>query len=449
MTAIFAYIPFLISLLIGYLILHLLPADDEKTDPLIELFLSAGLGIGISAITVFLNFILFARLYQNFVIAVNLTILIALIAAFVLNRRLSERLLSSIKNWRAKQFAPLLILIIVSVPLWIHGHFYRYGGWDAWAVWNLKAIFLFEGGDQWRNLFDPILWRSSQHYPLFLPFMNVWGWSFLSEPDTQVPVFTAFIFTFLTMGLLWRGLREQTNQKISVLSIIAILTLPFYIKISLSQYADIIVGFYLTASLYCFLKAKQLSSIRFAVLGGLFLGFLSFSKPEGLVSAGVLVLLSCPYFLFKKKTPKRVLIAILLTAAVAVIPTVLFQLGFAPKNQTFVNGLILADHRAEFNRVKVTIAFYLFELISSNWNGLWLILFGGILLSGKKSFKGDIKIFPFFFFLYWGIVTFYYFINTYFKIDWWLQVTLHRIAYATLPSFTFWAFYALFRKKKA
>lgn len=30
-----------------------------------------------------------------------------------------------------------------------------HGGWDAWAVWNLKARFVFRGGEAWTNVFSP------------------------------------------------------------------------------------------------------------------------------------------------------------------------------------------------------------------------------------------------------------------------------------------------------
>ena len=32
-----------------------------------------------------------------------------------------------------------------------------HGGWDAWAIWNLRARFLFRGGEVWRDAFPALL----------------------------------------------------------------------------------------------------------------------------------------------------------------------------------------------------------------------------------------------------------------------------------------------------
>ncbi len=44
-----------------------------------------------------------------------------------------------------------------------------HGNWDAWAIWNMHARFLYRGGASWRVLFSPELAYSHPDYPLLLP----------------------------------------------------------------------------------------------------------------------------------------------------------------------------------------------------------------------------------------------------------------------------------------
>ena len=52
-----------------------------------------------------------------------------------------------------------------------------------------------------------------------------------------------------------------------------------------------------------------------------------------------------------------------------------------------------------------------------------------------------------FFILYNLVIIAFYMINLHWKIDWWLQVSLHRILIALLPTFIFWSFYSLWCEK--
>src|SRR6185295_5546043 len=98
--------------------------------------------------------------------------------------------------------------------------------------------------------------------------------------------------------------------------------LPLYAKTSISQYADGVLSFYLLAALICLARAQQLGQRRYALLGGMFAGFLSFCKPEGLVAALILigsfvVLVGNP--LDKAKRP--LLLSFLAGAGITLVPS--------------------------------------------------------------------------------------------------------------------------------
>ena len=300
-----ALCPYLISSLSGLCLMQLLTARKNNCDLSLKIFLGSGLGIGLNALTTFLSFILFNRLVPLFAITLNLLICVVVIVLSVLFCLKNKTPVRSFKKIDRLHLAGIAALTLAAVPLWYQSDFYAYGGWDAWSAWNLKAKFLFLGGDQWRNMFEPVLWRSSPHYPLLLPLINVWGWLFTVEPVYQVPVITAFLFTFLSVGLVYTGLKKLTGTHLSLIPALVLLTLPIFNKLSLSQYSDNVLGFYLLASLFSLAVAKNEQDPAFVFLAGIFLGLLSFTKPEGLIAAILIALISLPYLCWQSRLSKK------------------------------------------------------------------------------------------------------------------------------------------------
>jgi hypothetical protein len=62
-----------------------------------------------------------------------------------------------------------------------------HGAWDAWAIHNLHARFLFRGATHWTDVFDPELGASHPDYPLLLPAFIASEWKALGSDATGVP----------------------------------------------------------------------------------------------------------------------------------------------------------------------------------------------------------------------------------------------------------------------
>lgn len=488
------YLPYLISLGIGYLLLTLLIQPQRKIALSLKLILSFGLGLAVSTQLTFISFIVFNQLHRYFVIAFHIFffLILLLMNMFIHQRRTDPHRLSRAKGcFQTKKifFFPtcspfkagltVLLLILMVLPLWYQSHFYVYGGWDAWSTWNLKAKFLFLGGEHWKNLLSPILWRSSPHYPLFLPLLNVWSWLCINQATFDGPIFTSFLFTLLSLGLLYCGLKDLTRSPYAFLPSLVLLTLPLFNKLSLSQYCDHVLGFYLLASLFCLIKAKHDNCPSLALLAGLFTGLLSFTKSEGLIASLILLILAVPFLIWKTPSvcngapPEKIkgafpMIRTFLTGAfIGFLPALVFNLFYAPDNITFINGLSSAEKPITPLRIKTILGFYFFELgmplwnvfvffksfhtgiapeyLEHKWHGLWLAAMVGLILSKWKCLHPRLIILPGFLISYGLIITFYYLVNTYFEIGWWLQVSLHRILFAVLPMVLFWVFYSLWQ----
>ena len=96
-------------------------------------------------------------------------------------------------------------------------------------------------------------------------------------------------------------------------------------------------------------------------------------------------------------------------------------------------------------------AYYFMECFhpeaSTKWHGIWIIIIVCTFIGIKRIFSRNLLIIPLFLAAYIGIITFYYYLNTWFPIDWWLQVTLSRILSSLLPLILIWYFYSLWTKK--
>ena len=453
MNAFFLYLPYLISFLLGYSILNILFYKKKPIDTSTHLFLSLGLGLGVSSQIGFSSLLLFDQINKNFIVIANWGILfLLLLIQFLLFKKDKTPLLPLNTN-HFKSALPCLFIFSLALPLWMIANFYPFGGWDAWSVWNFKAKFLFLGGSSWTNMFNPLLWRSSPHYPLLLPLINVWGWIYFGSPTCITPLLTSLIFTLMTAGLLFSGLRLLTKHSFCLLPALLMLSLPFFTKLATSQYCDIVLSYFLLATLFCLVIAKIDGVKSLALLAGIFLGFLSFTKTEGTIASLIIIPLAIFYFRLKKEkydTPPTGLINYFLIGIfISSIPTILFQLKYAPTNQTFINGLFSSSHPVSTYRLKIIGVFLAVELVSRKWNGLWVLLGLGTILSRKKCLNKIIIIVPIFLFFYMSIILSYYFINTYFEIKWWLKDSLNRILLAIIPTFLFWIFFSLWHKKES
>lgn len=463
------YIPFAVATFMGYLLVELLFAGQSRPPFMLRLLLGAAAGLGLCAALTFTSFIFFDHFKRAYLVAASAVLTAALAGGHVYAFMRFKDAFWKTGKFDPTQFAFFAALAVLSVPFWYLVHFYAYGGWDAWAAWNLKAKFLFLGGTQWEGMFDDKLWRSSPHYPLLLPLMNVWGWLFQKEPVFQGPCFTAFYTTMVLVGTLVYGLWVITKTRFAILAAPMLLLMGFYVKLSLSQYADNIVGLYLLAGVVCLVLARLNNQAAYAALAGFFLGTMSFAKNEGLLAALSILVLAVPYIYWKNPAEKRhrLVIGLCAGAAIGFIPFIVFSMLYAPESLTFVNGFTSQAQPVTGLRVKTILGYYTMEVgspiwrifapfieglekadFADKWNGIWIVLGVSLLMGVKHCLARRQIIIPVFLILYMSAVTFYYIMNTYFPIEWWLQVTLHRIISALLPTVIFWAFLSLWPEDK-
>jgi hypothetical protein len=277
----------------------------------------------------------------------------------------------------------------------------------------------------------PHLWRSNTHYPLALPSIHVWFWQFTGFSQT-VPMINAIILTLLNAGILMLAMQElKVTKAVSSIVTLAMFTLGFGNTLCISQYSDILFSLYLLSAIVCYLISEHKKEPQWLFLSALFAGLLCFTKNEGLV-AGVLFILLC---LLQKSSRTKTFVGFFFLAA---LPTVIFSLTIAPPNEAFINGLLSPTQPSTLERLGYIFIYPFKEILAGPWNGLWIIAAIGIMASFRRSFQKPLCFIGLLLGLYLGVVLAYYQVNTFFKIDWWMDTTFNRIIFSLMPCVFLW-----------
>lgn len=166
----------------------------------------------------------------------------------------------------------------------------QHGEWDARAIWNLRARFLYRGQDHWTDGFSSLLQHTD--YPLLLPASVARGWHYLGFETTVLPGLLALAFTLATVGLLSSAIACLRGTSQGILAGLVLLGTPFFIQLGTWQYADIPLSFYILATLVlvCLHDGSPGARPALLTLAGSMAGFAAWTKNEGMLFLGSVVL---------------------------------------------------------------------------------------------------------------------------------------------------------------
>ncbi len=199
------------------------------------------------------------------------------------------------------------------------------GEWDAWAMWNMKARFLFSG-DTWRGVFSPLIYGVHPDYPFLLPSSIARVWVLGASRSLWVPpvLHLAMMLSIPLIG--WAALREEgTVSPVSALSAAMLLLTSLRPHLYHYQYADLPTGLFFLCALTCSWLAIR-GETRALTLAGLFCGAALWTKNEGWVMTISVVIALCLVALTTRRW-KDVLPGLLRFAA-GIVPFVVVHLVF-------------------------------------------------------------------------------------------------------------------------
>jgi hypothetical protein len=319
------------------LVRWLFPASLRSTlHNALVLSLGAGIGIGIASSLYFLTLALVGPRILMLASVEG----VALVAALALGILAARRV--NVLEWAPGPPTPwyftaaLGVALASAVIIFIFSTLTKpHGEWDAWAIWNMRARFLFRGGEFWRDAFSNQLDWSHPDYPLLLPGIVAMCWTFARAESTLASTAAAFLFTFGVAGVLISTLGILRGKMQALIAGTLLLGGVSLIASGANQYADVPLSYFIltTLGLLC-LQDRYPDDLRFSVLAGLTAGFAAWTKNEGTFFLVALIAARAwaisRYGNRATLAPQFLRLAAGLVAPLAVV--VFFKLRFAPPN---------------------------------------------------------------------------------------------------------------------
>jgi len=340
---------FILPLLIAFLFIRLIlpPQETPQRFSFVTGFLSIGIGLGVSSCISF--FLLLTNdLVRERLFIIDL-VLAATLGALLLYRSKANKEIETVRHVSAtfptsglqKTFAIIFVsalalaLVIFVILSWRNPH----GAWDAFAIWNLRARFLFRGETHWPDAFSEHMTWSHVDYPLFIPTNVARGWAIVGNDTVVVPILLALLFTVGIVGLIVSSLSILRGKSQGYLAGSVLLGTPFYLSLGASQLADVPLAFFLLSSVALISFRRTLSSARVFFLAGLSAALSGWVKNEGLLFlASMFLSLAVRAIISKDRGPHLKEISYFSLGALPVIMVIVFfKTQFSPGNDIFAN----------------------------------------------------------------------------------------------------------------
>jgi len=226
-----------------------------------------------------------------------------------------------------------------------------HGEWDAWAIWNQHARFLFRGGEEWRSMLD-IDW-SHPDYPLLLPASVARVWAYAGRETTLGPALIAMVFGVASVTIVMTAL--DVGRRRAWIAGALLLGAGAFLGQVPSQRADVPLACFMVATLAVACGPTGLLTGRArpqmaALVAGATSAMAAWTKNEGLAFA-VLLLLLVAIMAVRRGAGRQLLWWV--AGGVPVLVTIVwFKLALAPSSSLFEGQSlgIYADRLLDLDR---------------------------------------------------------------------------------------------------
>ena len=237
---------------------------------------------------------------SRLVFVAALTILSAIFLYLILLKGLPWK-----KTSRILRFNFLEIILIIIIVFEIVFVFFSAGlrptiNFDALDNWALKGKLFYYQPELTFNSQSNLFLGGGSHrnYPLHVPLLMTWSYFWLGQVnDTLINLIFAFYYLAL-IAFVYFCLRDFVLRKTALFFTMLLATLPLLSYHGFVAYADLILCFYFTLAAICLFKhiCQTKPPYRFNLfLAGLFTGLSTWVKNEGLMLAGVLLIVFLIY----------------------------------------------------------------------------------------------------------------------------------------------------------
>ena len=238
MSSFYSFLSLLPPLFIGFFLASVLWNREEHifSDLPLKFALSVGFGFGTSSCLVLLWMMVVGRLTRGILVC-ELLVLAGLFLILVRRQRTHISGLAAQPNriaapsrQRPYVLRSAFCLALLSAIIRFCGltQQYPHGQYDAFSIWNLRARFLYEGAQYWKE-FTHATADSHTDYPLLVPASVARSWELIGWETQLVPSAIALLFTFATIGVVTTSISHFRGERQGLVAGLVLLGTPFLI----------------------------------------------------------------------------------------------------------------------------------------------------------------------------------------------------------------------------
>lgn len=264
-------------------------AQRSWTNHTLDIGASIGLGCGLSSCGYLLWRLCCGTAGANYVLADCIGWTCLTVLALVIHRRrrvcstnTAETGTCTHQVLRPVLLAAIGILVMGFSGAVLHLRANASGGWDAWAIWNLRAraLYRMEGIPRaaWSAEFD------HPDYPLLIPATIARWWTMLGTESQTVPQGVALLFTLATAAVLVGGIARLRSVNQGLLAGIVLFGTVRFVRWGSAQYADVPLAFFYLSTLIILVEYETGRPQRWSLcLAGMSAALAAWTKNEGLL----------------------------------------------------------------------------------------------------------------------------------------------------------------------
>ena len=326
MTLFLSFAALLPRLLLGFCIVHFIWGAMDGKSLFVKVFLSAGIGFGISSLFGFLW--IWLGLPLTVYVILESAVAVAL-TGWIFYKNRTEFHIPKMTDKTNFIWGLILAVsvLLFAINLALYSLQFPHGRPDAWINWNVAARFIYLGGADWQATFL----RQWDHpdYPLFMALTNAITWVFTGNTSTWGPIAFHFIISLFTAGSLFALVNYFRDFKQASVATVLFVSLPFIVDQSMRQYADLLLAYLILAAGGLTLLYVQTKESRLAILAGVLIGLGGWAKNEGLAAIAGFTFV---WILITLRTERSAFKRYMFGLAFPLLVTVLFKLFLAPSN---------------------------------------------------------------------------------------------------------------------
>ncbi|HEY8784031.1 MAG TPA: hypothetical protein VIM16_20550 [Mucilaginibacter sp.] len=321
---------------------------------------------------------------------------------------------------------PLAAILLMSVFFIFHGS--KYGYFDAWAIWNTHAKFLYHP-QIWTRMFSDGKLLSHADYPLMLPSLVAFFWKIINNTSFIIPLLFSFSTLIAVVLLLYYALLVEFQSKIYAYFALFILVADYNFQLqNTSQSADTLLSLFILLAFVLNNRFRRSSSYNLAYIIGFICAGCTWIKNEG----DLFYMVFTAVFFISNYKCVHCIIKYLAGSIVPLFVTIYFKVILAPANDLVTVGhnsipRIIGDLK-DVHRYFTIFRMSAKILIDNFWAAIIIVFL--LLLFNRNFFKS----FPFIVFsiLFSGFILIY--LTTPYNLEWHLYTSLFRLLYQIYPS---------------